>query len=337
MAVMILVILATLAFGAVASAFNEARIDRTRAIVGKIDQLIMEKYESYRTRAVPIRIPPGVQPRQAALARLAALRELMRMEMPQHRGDVFWNAQFLPANPALWNNYNRRLIASTGAPNSNAAFAAWSSSAEGSECLYLILAGMRDGERSALDFFSPDEIRDTDGDLMLEIVDAWGMPINFIRTPYGYSELAGPDNAWGNSGADDDGDGTQDNYTEAGWLTSDDRLPPPTPQTRNARLAPDPFDPLRVDGRWTDNDYTFDPFALKPLIYSAGTNKIYEIQREDRDLTDTSTFPNGRPIVNDPYVVPATGSPAMGTPYDADGNGDPEYTDNITNHDLEAR
>ena len=48
----------------------------------------MERYEGYRTRAVPIKIAVGTDPRTAAFLRLTALRELMRLEMPERISDL---------------------------------------------------------------------------------------------------------------------------------------------------------------------------------------------------------------------------------------------------------
>src|SRR5437667_3806620 len=78
----IIAILSGLGLSAYSGATQMAREQRTRGMITKIDQLIMERYEAYRTRAVPIKIAAGVQPRMAAGNRLLALRELMRLEMP---------------------------------------------------------------------------------------------------------------------------------------------------------------------------------------------------------------------------------------------------------------
>src|SRR6187200_1326564 len=59
-------IMTGLGLSALAGAVELAREQRTQTIIAKIDQLIMERYESYRTRALPIRIPNGVDPRTAA-------------------------------------------------------------------------------------------------------------------------------------------------------------------------------------------------------------------------------------------------------------------------------
>src|SRR5262245_53093415 len=96
----IIAILAGLGFAAMNGATNLAREHRTGAQIAKIDQLIGERYEGYRTRAVPVKIlnplDPNRQPifyasqpsRDNALLRLLALRALMRMELPDRRTDI---------------------------------------------------------------------------------------------------------------------------------------------------------------------------------------------------------------------------------------------------------
>src|SRR5262245_20885808 len=89
---MIIGIMAAMALSALSGATELAREQRTRAIISKLDQLIMERYEGYRTRAVPIRIPAtsttAQGTRYAAMIRLYALRDLMRMELPERITDV---------------------------------------------------------------------------------------------------------------------------------------------------------------------------------------------------------------------------------------------------------
>src|SRR5436309_2665148 len=83
---MILGIMTGLALSGLAGAINLAKEQRTRAIITKIDQLVMEHYEDYRTRSVPLN--QFAAPSVAARNRLYALRELMRMEMPDRVTDV---------------------------------------------------------------------------------------------------------------------------------------------------------------------------------------------------------------------------------------------------------
>src|SRR2546423_15482592 len=74
---MILTIMGGLTLSALSGATNMAREQRTRAIIAKLDLLINDRFESYRTRAVPITIPSGTPARLAARMRLDALSELM--------------------------------------------------------------------------------------------------------------------------------------------------------------------------------------------------------------------------------------------------------------------
>ena len=388
---MILVILVAAAFGAYTGAVAQARIERTRAIIARLDLLITEKYESYKTRAVPIRVLAGTRPvgdsyqdtaadntltngmydngetivapstapyeYGAAEYRLYALRELMRLEMPCVKADVVvgpvqqsyfpgpvppgYGLQFLSARPALNRNYLKR------ACNIPGGLAAWTEPYEGAECLYLIVSSMRDGEDSALSSFAPSEIGDFDGDGMLEFHDAFGNPIEFVRWPAGYSEHPGPlstspNGEWGAAGVDDDSDGIDDNPSEAGWPGSDDILPPPTPQTRNFKKAPDPFDPLKVDGRYRLPNNFITPFALYPLVYSPGPDEEYDIVAFGFNRHQGGQF-DGLPIATsrellDPYRVEFTGTPARrsnGSPYDPDGVAG--FADNITNHDFSEK
>jgi prepilin-type N-terminal cleavage/methylation domain-containing protein len=294
----VIAILAALALPVFTAAAQQAKVHRTRAIVAKLDMIIGEKWEAYRTRQVPIKVANGTSPVNAAWLRVRAMRELQRMELPDSISDIVpLNGSpviLISANggsaPSLWRNYNRRALAT------------WTTQYESAECLYLIVAATRDGDRSALDFFSKSEIGDTDGDGMNEILDAWGQPIYFLRWAPGYRADLPP-------------------Y-------------PATPQRRNdSGLAadpttyPDPFDPFRVDARWGDNNFLNDPIALKPLIYSAGPDKKYEIGVSGTVQSATVPSPN------DPYF----GGGAAGTPIDSDSSGSLDHADNITNHDLEAK
>ena len=81
-------ILASMMLFALAGAETTAKEMRTRATIDKINNVIMAKYESYRTRRLPISIPTTTNPINAAKYRLDALRDIMRMEMPDRFTDV---------------------------------------------------------------------------------------------------------------------------------------------------------------------------------------------------------------------------------------------------------
>lgn len=200
------------------SAFNAAvahsRVSRTKVVIAKLDQLVMEKYQSYRTRPVPIRTAATVSPRVAAGYRLAAIRDLMRMEMPDRKSDVVdppcrYDGTTAMAPPSLYQGYRRKALAACGSGWATS----WTETSQGAECLYLIVSSMRDQDKSALDFFAEGEVGDLDGDNMKEFLDAWGRPIEFLRWAPGYT-------------------------TENGVVTM---------QTSDATAAHDPFDVLKLD------------------------------------------------------------------------------------------
>ncbi|MHB9067080.1 MAG: type II secretion system protein [Pirellulaceae bacterium] len=352
----VIAIITLLASTAVFTMFGvreDVRETRARAAVAKINELIMEKWESYQTRAIPIRIPPGTEPRMAAAMRLNAVRELMRMELPDRVTDLYlrdgsgnWVAPTsvgnpvayfgttpvaLSAPPSAWLSYQRRIMANTARGSS------WTLQHEHSECLYMILAGIRDGDTTGLEWFEESEIGDTDGDGMPEILDPWGRPIYFLRWAPGYvSDLQDP-----------------------------------------ARREPDPFDPLRVDPRWENNvdanpdTKLDDPFALFPLIYSGGRDRQFGVVRKDYD--DSTQPPEDREIeygktpmepyasaepnpalypyasqfpphpwpsavwpsrpMNDPYMIMPVSGDYVGRRFVTNNVGD----DDITNHLLEVR
>jgi prepilin-type N-terminal cleavage/methylation domain-containing protein len=306
----IIALLAAMSLSALATATEQAKVQRTRAIINKIDQLVMEKWEGYRTRAVPIAIPNGTSPRAAAQIRLHAIRDLMRMELPDRKSDVTDDpADVDPvamsyaklAAPAAWRGYRRRAIAMQTARGQDWLddTAGWTTTSQGSECLYLILAGMRDGDKSALEYFSAAEIGDLDEDGMPEILDGWGRPIEFLRWAPGYVK-------------DPDTSTFTNDYTAL------------TDQSRDATTQHDPFDPLRLEA---------NAFALVPLIFSGGTDKEFDVFTDNLSGFHHYSPPAGTPDNNypRPYTKFTEGKWA-GEIYDRDSDGEHSYMDNITNH-----
>jgi hypothetical protein len=214
--------------------------------------------------------------------------------------------------PALTMAYRRRMAATGAAGNA---------SYDQAECLYLIIAEMRDGERSAIDFFLTSEIGDVDGDGANEILDPWGTPIMFLRWAPGFSKFA------------------NDEMATAGFVAP--LAPAPITLTAvdtfqiqdgNLSAKPDPLDPLKADPRHSNPAAGFKPFELRPLILSAGPDKVYDIYTEDQTNAIHST---------DPYQVfvdTVVGNIWIGTPrdYTDQGSGGDGFNhgDNITSHGL---
>lgn len=314
-------IIAALSMAALMGAAEDGRRARARAQVAKLDQLISEKWNSYRFRQMPVRIPAKSRPVFSNRIRLDVMRELQRLEMPDRLTDILDDpispvpaiqdptaGGILPQPlPAVTRSYRRKVTP----------LAASRLSYDQAEMLYLIIADMRDGDKSALGYFMNSEIGDLDDDGMYELLDPWGQPIMFLRWAPGHSKA------------------TVSDAELAG------KVNPPAPQIDVAvstfqlpdgLTKADTFDPLKADPRWGTGDNSgFKPFQLRPLIFSGGQDKVYDI------YTDTGTGTHHASLTsppNDPYAMPGTNGLWLGTPYDVAGDG-LDHGDNITNHAIE--
>ncbi|RCS54553.1 prepilin-type N-terminal cleavage/methylation domain-containing protein [Bremerella cremea] len=299
----VLALMSSMVLVGLASAAEQARVARTRGQIQKIHELLMTRWDDYRYRRVEPSKTGNVRDRQRA--RVDKIRELMRMEMPCRLEDIQYgsgtNGAVSGNEPALWNRYQRAVNTRAGGIGS------WTTSFDDSECLYMILESIQDGETNGLDYFKASEIGDTDGDGMSEILDAWGTPIRFLRWAPGYA-------------------GVRSNLH------------------RNDQ--PDPFDPLNVrDGKLTDSSGNYLHFPLYPLVVSAGPDQALDIVLRftgSSAMKGTVVPSTNYPVPNNPYVslasADATGSQLaglqFGTEGDANGNGVDEYYDNISNHAL---
>ena len=81
-----------------AGAQESAQIAKTRTLIARLHTLVMQKYESYRYRRLPISIPAVVidpsngtgspPPWAIQKIRCDVIRQLMRMEMPERWTDI---------------------------------------------------------------------------------------------------------------------------------------------------------------------------------------------------------------------------------------------------------
>jgi len=345
--IVIITLLATMVLFALFGALEGAKRTRTQTQIMRLNDMIIGKWETYKTRAVRLKIPQAARGNamDVSAARLVAIRDLQRMELPDRITDLRYFPVTIPRPittpaapqprldpPSLWWAYRRR---AGFVGNSTTAPPTWTAAHQGAECLYLIVSQIRDGDTSGLDFFKETEIGDTDNDGMPEILDAWGRPIEFLRWAPGYSISTGPDRKWGVSAVDDinfRGEALSDDE-----LVSDLNIP-------DGNLSPDPFDPLHVDDdlRGVMGVPARRSFALIPLIYSAGPDNNYDIITDSVDSIDytlSTTSPPPPPVLPvDPYyVIPPVGSDPekqVGQPWDANGDGEVNSIDNITNHLL---
>ena len=93
-AILIIGILASALLGVAAVASENAREAKTRNIIARIHTLLMEQYDTYKSRRIDTSFinanpstAPG-SPQQKADNRLLALRQLMKMEIPDRWSDI---------------------------------------------------------------------------------------------------------------------------------------------------------------------------------------------------------------------------------------------------------
>lgn len=250
----IIVILAAMVLVGLAGVQKTAREHRTRAQILRLHTLISERMESYETRRMPIDTT-GLPAETASLLQLAAKRELMRLELPERITDVVDDPLILTSIPALTRSYRARV---KGLANPQ-----WSIQFQEAECLYLIMSRIYVDETNGLEFFAEGEIGDTDDDGMPEILDAWGMPIRFLRWAPGFGTLPVTPGMPQNGISVMQDDGRRRNgvvFDTNSW-------------------TPDRWDVMQVD-TYPRPSHTSDvlrPFDLVPLIFSAGPDKKYNI------------------------------------------------------------
>jgi prepilin-type N-terminal cleavage/methylation domain-containing protein len=219
--VSIIAIMASMILFALYGAGEAAKTAKTRALIVKLDAVIKGKWEAYKTRRVPL--PPLIDesftdtngngyydtadtysdangngqwdfsPRSRARMRLDALRDLMRMELPDRYTDLVdvTPAGVVTANPApsytsalnpfpiptpsVWRSYMQRVRNAVNAGNVPTV------ANQGAECLYMIVMAAVADDADSRDVIKQDSIGDTDADGMPEFIDGWGQPIKFLR------------------------------------------------------------------------------------------------------------------------------------------------------------
>ena len=149
--------------------------------------------------------------------------------------------------------YRRRIEAAIEIDsNSNERRYSWTPEHQGAECLYLILSTSYIGGQPAIAAIPNSNIGDTDNDGMLEILDGWGQPLQFIRWPVGFTPSSGEFNV-------------------------------DFEQTVNVNSVDD-FDLFRVDHSYLKNtdpgsvlvrdtnapSELYRPWSMRPLIFSVG-------------------------------------------------------------------
>ncbi len=340
-------ILAGMVLGALNSARHTAKVAKTKSLIARLDQVIQARYNAYQIRRVPIKTS-GMHPKLVAKLRLRAIRELMRMEMPERYQDIIVPSTQSPPVPAdenlpvvmtesmilpngtisgtaemyrtaLARSYFRQYVASPPSDTYHSA-----------EFLYMMITF---ADPEAREKFRDSDIADVDGDGWFEFIDAWGNPIAFLRWAPGFSDSDVQANI-------EPLDGSPSMLKKMQVASVNDH---------------DPFDVRNIDMAAVNaNGDPIDPevdpprgWRLVPLIYSAGPDGIYDINREPGwmfngspyyHVNDDGSFPvdpdfnevfnnAGEPIDSDNISVTTT----------EDLNGSTDHYDNIHNHRIEQK
>ncbi|MBR5710189.1 MAG: type II secretion system protein [Thermoguttaceae bacterium] len=143
--------------------------------------------------------------------------------------------------------------------------------------------------------FSEGEIGDTDGDGLPEFLDGWGRPIRYILWPAG--------------------------FFRSDSCETDLQV---TVNTNDSKFVHDPFDTANIEPGTP---------ALYPLIYSAGPDGVYDINRGTTSGGEQNTF--SYPNTLNPMTKDGDNR-YVGWPWnDTDGNNRVlHHYDNITNHSM---
>jgi len=158
--IVIISILGSLSLAGLNIGRQRSKIDATRATIRKLDEIVMDQFDSYSTRV------KGLKP-----AHLLAIRGTMVEEMPDNWANVLPLANCSTSSGRAYSRYKKSTATSVY---------------QGAECLYMIVA--RSGfSPSALENFRANEVGDIDRDGMKEFLDGWGNPIAFLRWAPGFS------------------------------------------------------------------------------------------------------------------------------------------------------
>ena len=279
----VMVILAALTLVVISTVAHSTKVTKTRTTIQKLDAAMLQIFETYDDQFAVIKKRLALdnpdlddESRQKIAAHF--IRDLMRMELPQTWAEVDADpieithngtSYAIDASPLL--DYYRRAGSSAARPPSQAAL------------LFLIIQNLRP---EALEAFHGSEVADTDGDGLLEFVDAWGNPIRFLRWAPAFSDSDLQQNVL--SLCDPPYVPQPDMQTNrTWWIDRDDRL-------QKAMEVASVNHPDLLDERQNTVGW-----FLYPLIYSAGADGRYGIHADENF---PPTIESGN--ILDPFALP---------------------------------
>ena len=232
----IIILLVTMMGAVIGNTVRKARESATVTLIQKIEGLLDERTKGFDRATKSLDFQRVIAARKLSLEAggifgvspkvlsAVARKDFFRANFPQRFEDL--------ASPDANSNGVPDVLESVPGVNVTVLAAQTTSTTrhvtESSELLYFMLTRMQVfgvppvGESE----FGTSEVRDTDGDGLLEFVDAWERPLRFFRWPTRLLKpngILGLDNEEGVLGVNDDGlGGTDDNLLEIGKVSSDD-------------------------------------------------------------------------------------------------------------------
>ena len=245
--------------------------------------------------------------------RIAAIRDLMRLEMPDGVGDLFINGFARNAPPTLnapvvlatgfregpvasqpiapvvqqlevptdFRRIVQKVLAAdallAGRTRASGGDERWADTFANEELLYLVVDGSYVGGVPAIETFAASEIADKDGDGLNEFIDAWGNPLRWIRWPGGVTN----------------------------------RSPfSPDPLNITNPIGTDPLDPTQADVGYDpaqnalpQPEAALPGFTPRPMVVSAGPDGRFGIRFFSLDPQSVASSPIASPIFSPSRVT----------------------------------
>lgn len=205
----IIALLSTMILSGLLSARESQRAAKTAATVRKLSEIILPYYEQYEDRRPALPSISGLSRNSVEELRRIAIRRLMTLELPERERDV----PDAPANVAQAATYGNYWVPASAiqAPPTTGPFllaevppatrryadvialaVSGGASVNSSELLYLIVSRGPAADPDVVSHFRDDEVRDLDGDGLLEFADGWNRPIGFLRWPVCFASPVQP-------------------------------------------------------------------------------------------------------------------------------------------------
>ncbi|MFO0426061.1 MAG: type II secretion system protein [Planctomyces sp.] len=197
-AISVIAILMGISFSVLNGLLDQAREEATTATIRKVSALFEDRYQAFNRAFTGTRKDNAVQSTRALLARnqifgvreevveILAKKALFRNEFPQRMNDLVVGTGDANNNTFEDGDDNNDGLADVVAATfTGVDWSKHNPSTESSELLYYMLFHSRSfgAADTNADRFTTQEIGDTDGDGLPELIDSWGEPLRYYRWP----------------------------------------------------------------------------------------------------------------------------------------------------------